>query len=230
MDDNEARAVVLLSGGLDSTTVLAIAKAQGFSCFCLSFQYGQRQRVELERAQKIASHFQVKQHLILRVELDAIGGSALTAAVAVPKDRVPQEEEADIPVTYVPGRNIIFLAHALSWAEVLEANDIFLGINAVDYSGYPDCRPEFLDAFAHMARLGTKAGVSGKELHFHAPLQHLSKKEIILRGVELGVDYGMTHSCYDPVGELACGHCDACLLRLQGFRAAGLDDPAAYAR
>lgn len=224
------KAVVLLSGGLDSTTVLAIARAEGFSCYCLSFHYGQRQEVELQRAQRIAKHYQAEQHLILRVDLDAIGGSALTTAVAVPKDRLRQNGKDGIPSTYVPGRNIIFLAHALSWAEVLGASDIFLGINAIDYSGYPDCRPEFLDAFAHMARLGTKAGVSGKELRFHAPLQHLSKKEIILRGVELGVDYGMTHSCYDPTGELACGHCDACLLRLQGFRAAGLEDPAGYVR
>ncbi len=225
-----AKAVILLSGGLDSTTVLAIARAQGFSCYCLSFHYGQRQEVELERAGKIARHFQAAGHLILRVELDAIGGSALTGSGAVPKDRTGQGDESDIPSTYVPGRNIIFLAHALSWAEVLGAADIFLGINAIDYSGYPDCRPEFLTAFAHMAKLGTKAGVQGKQLLFHAPLQHLSKKEIILRGVALGVDYAMTHSCYDPVGELACGHCDACLLRLQGFREAGLEDPARYAR
>lgn len=223
------KAVVLLSGGLDSTTVLALARAQGFACFCLSFQYGQRQAVELERARHIARRFQAADHLILRVELDAIGGSALTGACAVPRDRVVNRGNSDIPVSYVPGRNIIFLAHALSWAEVLGAADIFLGINAVDYSGYPDCRPEFLEAFAHMAKLGTRAGTLGKPLRFHAPLQHLSKKEIILRGVELGVDYGMTHSCYDPAGELACGHCDACLLRLQGFREAGLRDPASYA-
>ena len=228
MQNNAKKAVVLLSGGLDSTTVLAMATAQGYACYCLSFQYGQRQEVELERAQRIAKHFQAKQHLILRVDLDAIGGSALTSDMAVPKDRSHQNGE-DIPQTYVPARNIIFLAHALSWAEVLEAADIFLGINAIDYSGYPDCRPEFLEAFARMARLGTKAGALGKELRFHAPLQHLSKKEIILRGVELGVDYSMTHSCYDPVDDLACGHCDACLLRLQGFREAGLVDPARYA-
>ena len=223
------KAVVLLSGGLDSTTVLAIAKAQGFSCFCLSFRYGQRQELELEQAGRIARYFQAQEHLILRVELDAIGGSALTGACPVPKDRRAGEAGADIPVSYVPARNIIFLAHALSWAEVLGAVDIFLGINVIDYSGYPDCRPEFLEAFARMARLGTKAGALGKELRFHAPLQHLSKKEIILRGVELGVDYSMTHSCYDPVDDLACGHCDACLLRLQGFREAGLVDPARYA-
>ena len=230
MENNCRRAVVLLSGGLDSTTVLAMARAEGYACYCLSFQYGQRQKVELERAQRIAKHFQAQQHLILRVDLDAIGGSALTSDLAVPKDRtLLQNKDEDIPSTYVPGRNIIFLAHALSWAEVLGAVDIFLGINVIDYSGYPDCRPEFLEAFARMARLGTKAGALGKGLRFHAPLQHLSKKEIILRGVELGVDYSMTHSCYDPVDDLACGHCDACLLRLQGFREAGLVDPARYA-
>lgn len=230
MENNCRRAVVLLSGGLDSTTVLAMARAEGYACYCLSFQYGQRQEVELERAQRIAKHFQAQQHLILRVDLDAIGGSALTSDLAVPKDRtLLQNKDEDIPSTYVPGRNIIFLAHALSWAEVLGAVDIFLGINVIDYSGYPDCRPEFLEAFARMARLGTKASALGKELRFHAPLQHLSKKEIILRGLELGVDYSMTHSCYDPVDDLACGHCDACLLRLQGFREAGLVDPARYA-
>ncbi len=228
MQEMNKKAVVLLSGGLDSTTALAIAREQGFSCFCLSFQYGQRQEVELERAREIARHFQAERHLILRVELDAIGGSALTGDTAVPKDRVPPDGNDEIPITYVPGRNIIFLAHALSWAEVLGAEDIFLGINAIDYSGYPDCRPEFLEAFAQMARLGTKAGAMGRGLRFHAPLQHLSKKEIIQRGMALGVDYSMTHSCYDPVGELACGHCDACLLRLQGFREAGLEDPAGY--
>jgi 7-cyano-7-deazaguanine synthase len=165
---------------------------------------------------------------VLRVDLDAIGGSALTSDIAVPKDRPLSAMEAEIPVTYVPGRNILFLAHALSWAEVLGASDIFLGINAVDYSGYPDCRPEFLDAFAQMANLGTKAGATGKPFRFHAPLIRLSKKEIILKGRELGVDYGLTHSCYDPVGDKACGRCDACRLRLQGFSEAGLVDPAPY--
>ncbi len=229
MQNKTKKAVVLLSGGLDSTTVLAMARAEGFTCYCLSFRYGQRQEVELERAQRVARHFEAKQHLILRVDLDAIGGSALTSDIAVPKDRSSQSED-EIPSTYVPARNIIFLAHALSWAEVLGAADIFLGINAIDYSGYPDCRPEFLEAFARMAKLGTKAGALGKELHFHAPLQHMSKKEIILRGIELGVDYSMTHSCYDPVAGLACGHCDACHLRQQGFREAGLADPAEYAK
>ena len=225
---NEKQAVVLLSGGLDSTTVLAIARSQGFCCNCLSFQYGQRQAIEVERARLIGLHYGVQRHLVLRVDLDAIGGSALTTGMEVPKDRPFSAMEEEIPVTYVPGRNILFLAHALSWAEVLGAGDIFLGINAVDYSGYPDCRPEFLTAFEQMANLGTKAGVTGNPFHFQAPLLHLSKKEIILKGLELGVDYSLTHSCYDPVGELACGRCDSCRLRLQGFREAGLSDPARY--
>jgi 7-cyano-7-deazaguanine synthase len=225
---SEKQAVVLLSGGLDSTTVLAIAQSQGFTCNCLSFRYGQRQTIELERARQICAHYGVQRHLILRVDLDAIGGSALTSDIEVPKDRAFSEMEQDIPVTYVPGRNILFLSHALSWAEVLGAADIFLGINAVDYSGYPDCRPEFLGAFEQMANLGTKAGTTGAPFHFHAPLMQLSKKEIILRGIELGVDYSQTHSCYDPVGALACGRCDACRLRLQGFSEAGLTDPAPY--
>lgn len=225
---NQQQAVVLLSGGLDSTTVLAMAQSQGFVCNCLSFQYGQRQSIELERARVIARNAGVARHLVLRVDLDAIGGSALTAEIEVPKDRPFGDMEKEIPVTYVPGRNILFLAHALSWAEVLGASDIFLGINAVDYSGYPDCRPEFLDAFAQMANLGTKAGATGKPFRFHAPLIRLSKKEIILKGRELGVDYGLTHSCYDPVGDKACGRCDACRLRLQGFSEAGLVDPAPY--
>ena len=225
---HEQQAVVLLSGGLDSTTVLAIAQSRGFTCNCLSFQYGQRQSVELERARSICRNAGIVRHLVLRVELDAIGGSALTAAIEVPKDRSLSEMEHEIPVTYVPGRNILFLAHALSWAEVLGAADIFLGINAVDYSGYPDCRPEFLHAFEQMANLGTKAGTTGKPFRLHAPLIHLSKKEIILTGKALGVDYSLTHSCYDPVGEKACGRCDACRLRLQGFCEAGLIDPAQY--
>jgi 7-cyano-7-deazaguanine synthase len=225
---NEKKAVVLLSGGLDSTTVLAIAKLQGFTCNCLSFQYGQRQAVEVDRARFICKHYAIERHLVLRVDLDAIGGSALTAELEVPKDRPFSVMEKEIPITYVPGRNILFLAHALSWAEVLGASDIFLGINAVDYSGYPDCRPEFLGAFEQMANLGTKAGVTGRPFRFHAPLLQMSKKEIILQGKELGVDYSLTHSCYDPKGDLACGRCDACMLRLQGFRDAGLVDPAGY--
>lgn len=226
---SQRQAVVLLSGGLDSTTVLAMALAQGFTCNCLSFQYGQRQAVELERARAISGGYGVERHLVLRIDLDAIGGSALTDAIAVPKDRSLDSSDATIPVTYVPGRNILFLAHALSWAEVIGAADIFLGINAVDYSGYPDCRPEFLAAFAQMAQVGTRAGVTGTRFHFHAPLMFMSKKEIIETGVKLGVDYSLTHSCYDPIGNLACGRCDSCRLRLRGFAEAGMEDPVAYA-
>lgn len=221
-------AVVLLSGGLDSTTVLAIALASGFSCYCLSFRYGQRQDIELERARVIGKKMGVSGHLILRLDLDAIGGSALTTDAPVPKDRDFGEMGEGIPVTYVPARNIIFLSHALAWAEVLGASDIFLGINAVDFSGYPDCRPDFLEAFARMANLGTKSGSEGRGFIFHAPLMHLSKKEIIERGTALGVDYSLTHSCYDPAGELACGRCDSCRLRLQGFAGAGIVDPLSY--
>jgi 7-cyano-7-deazaguanine synthase len=225
----DPQAVVLLSGGLDSTTVLAMTRSQGFVCNCLSFQYGQRQAIELERARTISSHYGAQRHLVLRVDLDAIGGSALTDTIEVPKDRAITDMESEIPVTYVPGRNILFLAHALSWAEVIGAADIFLGINAVDYSGYPDCRPAFLSAFEQMANLGTKAGVTGKPFRLHAPLLRMSKREIIETGIRLGVDYSLTHSCYDPVGTLACGRCDSCQLRLQGFREAGVQDPVAYA-
>lgn len=224
----KTKAVILLSGGLDSTTVLAIAQSRGYDCSCLSFRYGQRQDIELERARTIAEHHGIRQHLILRLDLDAIGGSALTTDTPVPKNRPFAEIEERIPVTYVPGRNIIFLSHALAWAEVLGAADIFLGINAVDYSGYPDCRPEFLAAFAKMADLGTRAGTEGRPFQLHAPLLEMSKKEIIQTGIKLGVDYSGTHSCYDPAGELACGACDACLLRLKGFAEAGLEDPIRY--
>lgn len=225
----QKEAVILLSGGLDSATVLAIAMSQGYVCNCLSFAYGQRQLIELTRARQLSDHFECKRHLVLRVDLDVIGGSALTTTMEVPKDRPLAALEQGIPVTYVPGRNIIFLAHALSWAEALGAGDIFLGINAVDYSGYPDCRPDFLSAFTHMANLGTRAGVEGRPFRFHAPLMQCSKKEIIMQGMKLGVDYSLTHSCYDPVDEQACGRCDACRLRLKGFTEAGLTDPAAYA-
>ncbi len=228
MRDRAPRAVVLLSGGLDSTTVLAHALAEGYSCNCLSFRYGQRQEIELRRAAEICRQMGIENHLVLNLDLAAIGGSALTSGIPVPKDRDVDEMEGEIPVTYVPGRNIIFLAHALAWAEVLAASDIFLGINAVDYSGYPDCRPEFLAAFARMANLGTRAGSEGTPFTLHAPLMRMSKGEIIKLGTRLGVDYGATHSCYDPVGELACGRCDACRLRLKGFAEAGLTDPARY--
>ncbi len=229
MTTQQKKAVILLSGGLDSTTVLAIARSRGYSCHCLSFRYGQKQDIELKRAAAVAGAMQAQQHLVLRLDLDTIGGSALTADIEVPKDRQPSDMEDEIPVTYVPSRNIIFLSHALAWAEVIGASDIFLGINAVDYSGYPDCRPEFLQAFEQMANLGTKKGSSGIPFKLHAPLIKLSKRDIVEVGMALGVDYSITHSCYDPVGELACGHCDACLLRLRGFAEAGLEDPIRYA-
>jgi 7-cyano-7-deazaguanine synthase len=228
MGDQRKEAVVLFSGGLDSTTVLAIAQAEGYSCSCLSFRYGQRQEIELERARIIGARMEVHRHLILRLDLNAIGGSALTADIAVPKNRTPGEMKNEIPVTYVPGRNIIFLAHALAWGEVINAADIFLGINAIDYSGYPDCRPDFLAAFEKMANLGTRAGCAGRPFTLHAPLLYLRKSEIIRQGLALGVDYSLTHSCYDPQGDLACGRCDACLLRLQGFAEAGYPDPVRY--
>ncbi len=228
MPTAKQRAVILLSGGLDSTTTLAIAQAQGYSCYCLSFHYGQKQTIELEKARAVAARYQVAQHLILRLDLDKIGGSALTDAIEVPKDSCPIDQTT-IPVTYVPARNTILLAHAVAWAEVLGARDIFLGVNAVDYSGYPDCRPEFLEAFARMANLGTRAGVSGGEkFTIQAPLLRMSKAEIIKKGLELGVDYSITHSCYDPQGAKSCGRCDACRLRLMGFAKAGTKDPIAY--
>lgn len=222
-------AVILFSGGLDSTTVLHIAQRHGFELCCLSFDYGQRQSIELVRAKEIVRAMEIKKHMILRLDLDVIGGSALTTDTPVPKGRDVAEMKKNIPATYVPGRNIIFLSHALAWAEVLEARDIFLGINAVDYSGYPDCRPEFLEAFVKMANLGTKAGCEGNPFRLHAPLIKMRKKEIIQTGLKLGIDYKMTHSCYDPVGELPCGICDACLFRLKGFREAGSKDPVLYA-
>jgi 7-cyano-7-deazaguanine synthase len=218
-------AVVLLSGGLDSATTLAIAKAEGFDCHALSFDYGQRHNAELEAARRVARCFGVADHKFIRLGLDAIGGSALTdPAIAVP-DR-PQD---GIPVTYVPARNTVFLAFALGWAEVLGATDLFIGVNAVDYSGYPDCRPDYIAAFEKLARLATKAGVEGAEFRIHAPLIRWSKAEIIRRGIELGVDYSLTVSCYaaDASGR-ACGVCDACRLRAAGFVAAGVSDPTPY--
>jgi 7-cyano-7-deazaguanine synthase len=219
------KAVVLLSGGLDSSTVLAIARAEGYECHALSFDYGQRHGAELLAAHRVAEFFGVKEHKLVRIGLDAIGGSALTdEAIAVPDH--PQE---GIPVTYVPARNTVFLSFALGWAEVLNSTDIFIGVNAVDYSGYPDCRPEYIAAFQALAKLATKAGVEGAEFRIHAPLVRLSKAEIIRRGVELGVDYALTVSCYsaDPQGR-ACGVCDACRLRAAGFAAAGIPDPTRY--
>lgn len=225
----QPRAVVLLSGGLDSTTVLAIARDAGYQCYCLSFNYGQRQSIELERARLNASNMGAVEHLVLNIDLDKIGGSALTTDIEVPKGRDFTEMEGAIPVTYVPGRNTIFLSYAMAWAEVSGAADIFIGINALDYSGYPDCRPEFLKTFEKLARLATRAGTEeGRPFRIHAPLMQLSKKEIILKGLALGVDYSTTHSCYDPIADKACGKCDSCRLRLKGFAEAGLKDPVFY--
>ncbi len=231
MSEVGAKAVVLLSGGVDSSTTLAVAIHQGFVCHALSFDYGQRQRLELESAKAIAARLDVAEHLILRVDLSTYGGSALTDNIPVPKDRALEQMAAFVPVTYVPARNTIFLAHALGYAEAIGAYDLFIGANAVDYSGYPDCRPEFIQAFEELANLATGAAVAGRgRFRVHAPLLALRKAEIIQWGLDLGVDYGLTHTCYDPHGELACGRCDACLIRLAGFSAAGRPDPARYER
>ncbi len=225
------QAVVLLSGGLDSSTTLAIARAEGFTPYALSFRYGQRHSVELEAAKEIARRMGIDQ-VIADIDLRRFGGSALTADVAVPKSRDLSEIGQGIPVTYVPARNTIFLSFALAWAEVLNSSDIFMGVNALDYSGYPDCRPEYIEAYERMANLATKAGVEGKQkLRIHTPLISLTKAQIIQRGLALGVDYSLTRSCYDPTpaGE-ACGHCDSCLLRQKGFAENGMPDPAPYQR
>ena len=224
------RAVVLLSGGLDSATVLAIARSEGFVCSCLLVDYGQRHRVELERARAVARAQDVADVRVVRVDLRAIGGSALTADMEVPKDRPESERGAGIPVTYVPARNTLFLALALGMAETLGATDLYIGVNAVDYSGYPDCRPEFIRGFESLANLATRAGVEGARYRVHAPLSGLRKAEIIQTGTRLGVDYALTHSCYDPdPAGRACGRCDSCIIRRDGFRAAGVPDPTAYA-
>ncbi len=221
------RAVVLLSGGLDSATALAVARAEGFDCYALSFDYGQRHRRELESAGRVAVAQGAKEHLVLHLDLRAIGGSALTADIPVPRGRSDEAIGIGIPVTYVPARNTIFLSHALAWAEVLECADIFIGVNSLDYSGYPDCRPEYVEAFERMANLATKAGVEGRSrLHIHTPLIQLSKAEIVKRGAELGVDFGLTWSCYEPEPDgRACGLCDSCRLRRKGFSEAGVRDP-----
>jgi 7-cyano-7-deazaguanine synthase len=223
-------AVVLLSGGLDSATVLAIAKSEGYACYALSFAYGQRHQWELECAGRIAASLGVVEHHTARIDLRAFGRSALTADIEIPKSRTPDEMARGIPITYVPARNTIFLAFALAWAEVLSANDIFIGVNAIDYSGYPDCRPEFIEAFERLANLATKAAVEGRTcVRIHAPLLSMSKAQIIRHGLQLGVDYGLTSSCYDPSldGE-ACGECDSCLLRTRGFSENGMPDPIRY--
>lgn len=224
------KAVVLLSGGLDSATVLAIAQDLGFDVAALSFRYGQRHAVEIEAAKKIAAARGVRQHQTIDFDLRQFGGSALTSEIEVPKHQRVEEIASDIPVTYVPARNTIFLSFALGWAEVLGASDIFIGVNALDYSGYPDCRKEFIDAYEVMANLATKAGVEGtSRFRFHTPLIELTKAQIIHRGLELGVDYSLTTSCYDPLpGPLACGQCDSCLLRLKGFAENGAPDPIKY--
>lgn len=221
-------AVVLLSGGLDSTTVLAVARRDGYRCHALSFDYGQRHDVELEAAKRVAAALDVDRHVVARIDLRAFGGSALTASVDVPKGRSAADMEHGIPVTYVPARNTIFLSFALAFAETLEASDIFIGVNALDYSGYPDCRPEYIAAYETMANLATRAGVEGRtRTVIHTPLMELTKAAIIQLGVSLGVDYGLTHSCYDPgVDGRPCGGCDSCLLRAKGFAEAGLADPA----
>lgn len=222
-------AVVLLSGGLDSTTVLAIAKERGYDPYALSFRYGQRHEIELEAARRVANRLGVVRHVVADIDLRVFGGSSLTADIDVPKHQSADELTEDIPVTYVPARNTIFLSIALAYAETVGAQDIFIGVNALDYSGYPDCRPEYIAAFQSMANLATKAGVEGAQLRIHTPLIEMTKAEIVRLGTSLGVDYGLTSSCYDPDSEgRPCGHCDSCLLRLKGFDEAGLVDPLAY--
>jgi 7-cyano-7-deazaguanine synthase len=232
METNPKRAVVLLSGGLDSATVLAIARAQGFALYALSFSYGQRHVIELEAARRVAAAIGVESHRIAQIDLRIFGGSALTGEIEVPKGRGIAEMSHGIPITYVPARNTIFLAFALAWAEVLGSSDVFIGVNALDYSGYPDCRPEFIEAFEKMANLATKAGVEGRQrLRIHTPLIAMTKAQIVARGLELGVDYELTSSCYDPSPAGApCGECDSCLLRRRGFRENGIEDPLRYER
>ena len=219
-----------MSGGLDSTTVLAIARSQGYECYALSFSYGQRHVWELEAAKRVAEALGAKQHRVAQIDLRVFGGSALTDEIDVPKGRDTEAMSHGIPITYVPARNTIFLSFALAWAEVLGSSDVFIGVNALDYSGYPDCRPEFISAYEKMANLATKAGVEGHQnLHVHTPLIDLSKAQIIARGLELGVNYALTSSCYDPApGGEPCGQCDSCLLRQKGFRENGISDPLKY--
>jgi 7-cyano-7-deazaguanine synthase len=222
------KAVCLLSGGLDSATIMAVARRDGFDCYALSFDYGQRHSVELAAASLVAKALGAVEHVVIPINLRTFGHSALTADIAVPKGRAEAEMAGEIPITYVPARNTVFLSFALAWAEVLESSDIFIGVNALDYSGYPDCRPEFIQAFEEMANLATKAGVEGRtHVRIHTPLMTLNKAGIIALGRQLGVDYGLTHSCYDPdAAGHPCGSCDSCLLRAKGFAEAGLVDPA----
>ena len=222
------KAVILLSGGLDSTTCLAIAKHQGFDLSALTLNYGQRHDFELKSAQKIVDHFKIKNHSVVNINLAQFGGSALTDEIDVPKDR-SESEMTDIPITYVPARNTVFLSLALAWAETINAFNIFIGVNVLDYSGYPDCRPEYIAAFEKTANLATKAGVSGERFNIHTPLINMKKSEIILNGLKLGLDYSLTSSCYDPLKNgTPCGHCDACILRLKGFQEADAIDPLSY--
>lgn len=230
MAETTPKAVVLLSGGVDSATVAAIAARDGFALHTLTFQYGQRHRVELEAAERVAKTLLVARHVIQTIDLRAFGGSALTADLDVPKSLSVATMGGGIPITYVPARNTIFLSFALALAEVIESSDIFIGVNAVDYSGYPDCRPAFIEAFQRLADVATKAGVSGRSMRIHTPLISMSKADIIREGLRLGVDFSLTHSCYDPSHDgVACGRCDSCLLRLEGFRQAGVVDPIRYA-
>jgi 7-cyano-7-deazaguanine synthase len=223
------KAVVLLSGGMDSATAAAVALEQGFEVSALSFRYGQRHATELEAAHRVAERLGLRRHVVLDIDLRAFGGSALTGDLRVPKDTPLEQIGSGIPATYVPARNTIFLSFALGWAETLEASDIFLGANALDYSGYPDCRPEYIEAFERMANLATRAGVEGRRLRIHTPLISLSKAEIVKLGTRLGVDYALTWSCYDPAADgAACGRCEACILRRKGFREAGMEDPISY--
>jgi 7-cyano-7-deazaguanine synthase len=224
------KAVCLLSGGLDSAACLGVARREGFEIYALSFDYGQRHRIELTAAARLARIFEANEHRVVQIDLRAFGGSALTADLAVPKHPSADHIGAGIPVTYVPARNTIFLAYAIAWAELLECSDVFIGVNAIDYSGYPDCRPEFIEAFEKMANLATKAGVEQRtRLRIHTPLQRLDKAGIVKLAAEVGVDFAATHSCYDPDGKgWPCGHCDACLLRRKGFQEAGLTDPLPY--
>jgi 7-cyano-7-deazaguanine synthase len=225
------RAVVLLSGGIDSTTTLAIAIAEGYEAYALSFDYGQRHQIETEAARRVADSLGAKEHRIAKIDLRVFGGSALTGDIDVPKQRSKKQITHGIPITYVPARNTIFLSYALAWAELIPADHIFLGVNAIDYSGYPDCRPQFIEAFEALANLATKAGVEGRRFQIRTPLIKFSKSEIIRKAVELGVDLSLTHSCYDLTPEgFACGKCDSCLLRLKGFREAGIKDPIHYAK
>jgi 7-cyano-7-deazaguanine synthase len=233
MPNQNKKAIVLLSGGLDSATTLAIAKDEGFDCFALTFSYGQRHSVEIRSATRVAAALAILEHRIIDIDLRSFGGSALTdSAITVPKDRVVYGQAGGIPITYVPARNTIFLSYALAWAEVLGSFDIFLGVNSTDYSGYPDCRPEFINAFEKLSNLATAAAVEGKgRFHIHTPIINMSKAQIILTGTKLGVDFSLTHSCYDPDEKgRPCGRCDACKLRLKGFAEAGLNDPIVYQR